>query len=67
MDVATINQPSPLKLSIDLTDEQFFNLCQKNRDYRFERTTSGELLIMSPTGSETGNYNGNYRNIVTED
>ena len=58
MDVATINLPTPFKLSIDLTDEQFFNLCQRNRDYRFERTKSGELVIMSPTGSETGNYNG---------
>ncbi len=58
MDVATINLPTPFKLSMDLTDEQFFALCQRNRDYRFERTTSGELVIMSPTGSETGNYNG---------
>ncbi|MBD2358989.1 Uma2 family endonuclease [Tolypothrix sp. FACHB-123] len=32
-------------------------MCQKNRDYRFERTASGELLIMAPTGSDTGNYN----------
>ncbi|MEQ9548963.1 MAG: Uma2 family endonuclease [Coleofasciculus sp. G3-WIS-01] len=57
MNVATITLPSRIKLSIDLTDDQFFNLCQRNRDYRFERTTSGELLIMSPTGSETGNRN----------
>lgn len=56
--MVTIDQPSTFKLTIDLTEEQFFTLCQKNRDYRFERTTSGELLIMSPTGSETGNYNG---------
>lgn len=57
MNIATITLPSRIKLSIDLTDEQFFDLCQRNRDYRFERTTSGELLIMSPTGSETGNRN----------
>lgn len=57
MDVATITLPSTLKLSIDLTDEQFFELCQRNRDYQFERTELGELLIMSPTGSETGNRN----------
>ncbi|MEH1820345.1 MAG: Uma2 family endonuclease [Nostoc sp.] len=49
--------PSTLKLKIDLTDEQFFQMCQKNRDYRFERTASGELLIMPPTGSDTGNRN----------
>ncbi|HAX85183.1 MAG TPA: hypothetical protein DCY91_02715 [Cyanobacteria bacterium UBA11370] len=57
MDVATINLPTYFKLSIDLTDEQFFDVCQRNRDYRFERTKSGELVIMSPTGSETGNRN----------
>ncbi|MFP5272408.1 Uma2 family endonuclease [Coleofasciculus sp.] len=57
MNIATITLPSRIKLSIDLTDDQFFELCQRNRDYRFERTTSGELLIMSPTGSETGNRN----------
>ena len=39
---------------IDLTDEQFFQLCQNNRDLRFERTATGELIIMPPRGSETG-------------
>ncbi|NJR51060.1 MAG: Uma2 family endonuclease [Leptolyngbyaceae cyanobacterium CSU_1_3] len=52
-----INLPSTLKLEIDLTDEQFFQLCQKNRDYRFERTALGELIIMPPTGSDTGRRN----------
>ena len=46
-----------LQLTIDLTDEQFWQLCQKNQDLKFERTASGELLIMSPTGGETGNRN----------
>jgi Uma2 family endonuclease len=57
MDVAAINLPPTLELTIDLTDEQFFELCQKNRDYRFERTAAGELLIMPPTGSDTGRRN----------
>jgi Uma2 family endonuclease len=57
MNTATITLPSTLKLTIDLTDEQFFQLCQNNRDLRFERTASGELIIMPPTGSETGNRN----------
>ncbi|MBW4597343.1 MAG: Uma2 family endonuclease [Brasilonema angustatum HA4187-MV1] len=42
---------------IELTDEQFFQLCQANRDLRFERTATGELIIMPPTGGETGNRN----------
>ncbi|MBW4611936.1 MAG: Uma2 family endonuclease [Desmonostoc vinosum HA7617-LM4] len=57
MNAATITLPTSLILKIDLTDEQFFQLCQENRDYQFERTASGELLIMPPTGSETGNRN----------
>lgn len=40
-----------------LTDEQFYQLCLANRDVRFERTVSGELIIMSPTGGETGERN----------
>jgi Uma2 family endonuclease len=46
-----------LKSVLELTDEQFFNLCQANRDLRFERTATGELIIMPPTGGETGNRN----------
>lgn len=43
--------------SIRMTDEQFFQLCQDNRNLRFERNVNGDLIIMSPTGGETGNYN----------
>lgn len=57
MDAATITLPPTLKLHIELTDEQFFDLCQHNRDLRFERTASGEILIMPPTGGETSNRN----------
>jgi Uma2 family endonuclease len=53
-----INFPqTSIELSIELTDEQFFELCHKNRDYQFERTASGELIIMPPTGSETSRRN----------
>ncbi len=55
---ASLIPPTPtLQLTIDLTDEQFWQLCQKNQEWKFERTASGELLIMSPTGGETGNRN----------
>lgn len=43
---------------IELTGEQFFQLCQVNQDLRFERTATGELIIMPPAGGETGNRNG---------
>ena len=55
MEIATI--PTPLELTLELTDEQFWQLCQNNRDLRFERSASGDLIIMPPTGSETGNRN----------
>ncbi|MEY2914012.1 MAG: hypothetical protein RLZZ184_3321 [Cyanobacteriota bacterium] len=47
-----------LKSVIDMTDDQFFQLCQNNRKLRFERNANGELIIMSPAGGETGNRNG---------
>jgi Uma2 family endonuclease len=43
--------------SIHMTDEQFFQLCQDNRNLRFERNANGELIIMPPTGGETSNTN----------
>lgn len=49
---------SPLKLNldtVDLTDEQFYQLCQNNQELKFERTSTGELIIMPPVGGESGN------------
>jgi Uma2 family endonuclease len=57
MNTNTVSLPATLELNIDLTDEQFFELCQNNRDLRFERTATGELIIMPPTGSETSDRN----------
>jgi Uma2 family endonuclease len=39
---------------IDLNDEQFFQLCRKNSDLRFERNAQGDITIMAPEGGETG-------------
>lgn len=44
---------------LDLSDEQFYEFCQLNREWRIERTTEGDLLFMAPAGGETG-----YRNIL---
>jgi Uma2 family endonuclease len=46
-----------LNAIIQLTDDQFYQLCRKNPDVKFERNAAGELLIMSPTGGKTGNHN----------
>ena len=42
---------------LQMTDQQFYQLCEDNQDLRFERTAQGEIIIMSPTGSETGRRN----------
>ncbi|MEG4837506.1 Uma2 family endonuclease [Microcoleus sp. B9-D4] len=44
---------------LQMTDDEFFEFCQINSELRIERNKSGELLIMPPTGSETGNREGN--------
>ncbi len=40
-----------------MTDEQFYGLCRANPDVKFERSAIGELIVMAPTGGETGTYN----------
>ncbi|MGF1676380.1 MAG: Uma2 family endonuclease [Rivularia sp. (in: cyanobacteria)] len=54
-----LSSPLLLQFPSSMTDEQFFELCQINRDLRIERNKYGEISIMSPTGSETGNRNFN--------
>lgn len=38
-----------------MTDAQFFDFCQVNRDLRIERDRFGVISIMPPVGSESGN------------
>jgi Uma2 family endonuclease len=42
---------------INLTDEQFYQLCQANSDIKIERNAQGKLIVMPPTGGETGKRN----------
>ncbi len=41
------------------TPEQFAQLCLDNPDLRLELTQDGELIVMAPTGGETGKRNLN--------
>jgi Uma2 family endonuclease len=45
------------KIIEHLTDDEFFQFCQENSDFKFERNSNGQLLIMSPTGFNTGKRN----------
>jgi Uma2 family endonuclease len=42
---------------VQLTEAAFYELCSANPDAKLERSANGELIIMSPTGGEGGNYN----------
>jgi Uma2 family endonuclease len=53
MTAITINFNNVVKLS----DDQFYQLCRDNPDVKFERNESGEIIVMSPTGGETGKSN----------
>jgi Uma2 family endonuclease len=55
MTALTLNLNSIIKL----TREQFYRLCEENPDLKLERNAEGELIIMPPTGGETGRSNVN--------
>jgi Uma2 family endonuclease len=42
-----------------LTHEQFRKLCWANPDLKLERTATGDLIVMPPTGWESGRRNAN--------
>ncbi|MEG4022829.1 Uma2 family endonuclease [Microcoleus sp. S13C4] len=42
---------------IKLTSEQFYQLCEENPELKLERNANGELIVMPPTGGETGKSN----------
>ena len=55
-----LDEEEPLTLDVKsagLTDEQFYQLCADNRELRLELTAERELVIMPPTGGETGRRN----------
>ena len=62
-DTATATRSAPmlelrLRPAVDLSREQFFQLCQLNRDVRIERNAEGSIALMPPTGGETGARSG---------
>lgn len=55
MESLTLNVPP----AVGLTDEQFYQLCIANELWQLELTSTGELIIMPPTGGESGIRNSN--------
>lgn len=60
-----VNGPGPiiieparfLHLEHLLDDDEFFEFCRQNSDLRIERSSKGDIIIMPPTGGETGTQN----------
>jgi Uma2 family endonuclease len=55
MNTRLINLPE----SLTITQDQFKKIAAANRDLRLEKTAQGELIIMPPTGGNTGRRNLN--------
>lgn len=49
--------PVRVRPASPISDDELFELSERNRDLRIERTPEGELIVMSPTGGETGRRN----------
>jgi Uma2 family endonuclease len=46
-----------LRPTLELSDEQFEQICQTNPELKFERTAKGKLAIEALTGGDTGRRN----------
>ena len=51
--------PELIGLRPPVTPKEFEQLCAEYRDLRLELTSTGELIVMPPTGAETGRSNSN--------
>ena len=49
--------PMRVRLATSLGDDELFEFCAANSDLQIERSADGELIIMPPTGGETGRRN----------
>ncbi len=49
---------------VNLSDEQFYQLCHNNDDWRIEQTAAGELIIMPPIGAISGNRESDLNGFV---
>ena len=50
--------------TVNLSDEQFYQLCHNNDEWRLEQTAQGELIIMPPIGAISGNRESDLNGFV---
>jgi len=57
--MTTMNAVIPIQIppTLRCTEAQFTELAKCNPDLRWELTAQGEVIVMPPTGSETGSFN----------
>jgi Uma2 family endonuclease len=51
-------------MPLPMTDEELFEFCQLNAEWRIERTATGELIVMPPAGGETGIRNSQLNRLL---
>jgi Uma2 family endonuclease len=58
------NEPASMTVDISalmtlpqMSEEQFYEFCHRNPDLHIERNTQGEVIVMPPAFSDTGNRN----------
>ncbi|MGE0822706.1 MAG: Uma2 family endonuclease [Candidatus Binatia bacterium] len=59
-----VNEPAPIVLHFgpwlrQMDNHEFFIFCQRNCDWRIERSSEGDLIVQPPTGGTTGRVNFN--------
>jgi len=52
-----ISMPVIMKMGELMNDDEFFQFCQMNDTLEFERDAQRNIIVMSPAGSFTGNFN----------
>jgi Uma2 family endonuclease len=57
--IQTDNTPLSVELPSlsQMTEQQFYEFCAANRELRIERTATGEVIVMAPAFSDTGDRN----------
>lgn len=57
LDLGTAPIVLQMRPVLNLSEDQFFEFCQVNRDLRIERTEQGEMIVMAPAGGDSSGKN----------
>ena len=57
IDALHTSLPLILRPAIAFNDDELYDFCRANQNLRIERSASGDVIIMPPTGAQTGRRN----------